>query len=327
MKKLIAVVLAVVLSVAMIVPANAAGETYMIFACETDDGCGIHPGFGTLWGPVGQSDDLGHPYPVQGNNSYCVNTSTAQTVVFHNMTHNTGVTTTGTFNASNYDYIELDIYSSQDILCDWNFGVCTDVSDPTGASWKMQSAWIPAGRWYHVRMPISEFGGFEGGKAGSMSNINRIKMMLTSIIDTDQMMNFAQAVTPLYTYIYFDNVVATKGGAGRESELINFDTLLTNPPEWYEQYLKDRESFVDPPPPPEVNYGDIDGNDIIDASDALLVLQDYVGKITLSDAQKKAADCSGEGIVDAADALLILQHYVSKITEFPAEVTVVESSV
>ena len=61
-------------------------------------------------------------------------------------------------------------------------------------------------------------------------------------------------------------------------------------------------------------YGDVNGNDKIEAADALLVLRYVVGKAELTEAQQIAADISfmfyeeAEHKVDTADALLILQY-------------------
>ena len=57
--------------------------------------------------------------------------------------------------------------------------------------------------------------------------------------------------------------------------------------------------------PGDVNY---DGR--VDASDALLALQDSVKLTQLDDGQREAADLDGDGKVDAADALSILQKSV-----------------
>jgi len=60
--------------------------------------------------------------------------------------------------------------------------------------------------------------------------------------------------------------------------------------------------------------GDLNGDSKIDANDATLVLVNYSllstgAKITLTEAQKKAADVNGDGKIDASDATLILQYY------------------
>lgn len=320
MKKIIALVLAIVLSTAVMVPVNAAADdTYMIFAAETDDGCGIHPsGFGRLWGPVGESKDLGHPAPVQGNSSYCVNTTTNQTIFFHNTDWNTPASTTGVFDATKYEYIELDLYASSEISFNWSFGLSSSEADPQGACWDMNSVWLPGKKWTHIRMPIADFGGFPAAYPGSLNNIRRIKVLLTNIVDGVKLVDDGYPEQPDYTYIYIDNVVATKNGAGRPSELMDIDTLMENPPEWFEEY---RENYdPDVVAPPAVVFGDTDGTKKVDASDALNALQHSVGKITLSGVAADCADVDASGKVDATDALLILQYSVGKIALFPREV-------
>ena len=60
--------------------------------------------------------------------------------------------------------------------------------------------------------------------------------------------------------------------------------------------------------------GDLDGDMRITANDALIVLQNTVGKITLTDAQRKVSDINKDGKVNTIDALLILQSAVNKPT-------------
>ena len=59
--------------------------------------------------------------------------------------------------------------------------------------------------------------------------------------------------------------------------------------------------------------GDLDGNGLINASDALLALQSSVQLTTLSDIQTAAADCDVSGAIDASDALTMLQYSVGLI--------------
>ncbi len=324
MKKIIAIVLALVLSVAMMIPVNAAGDVYMIFAAETDDGCGIHPtGYGRLWGPVGENADLGHPAPVQGETSYCVNTDTSQTVVFHNMTHNPGVTTTGIFDATGYEFIELDIYCHYEIIFNWSFGLASNEADPAGASYGVNNAWLPGGKWTHIKMPIDAFGGFPAQFPGSMSTIRRIKMELLNIVDCYNMENTGETIPPNYTYVYFDNVIATRNGAGSPNELITLDEVYTNPPEWYDDYRAEyvvwyEEGVIEPP---TVIWGDANEDEEVTAEDALAALQHSVGKIELTGTKLSYADVNADGEVTAEDALFILQFSVDKIDKFPREVS------
>lgn len=70
---------------------------------------------------------------------------------------------------------------------------------------------------------------------------------------------------------------------------------------------------------PTVKYGDVNGDGKDDATDALEILKSVVGKVTLNDAQNKAADTNGDSKVDAADALNILKKVVGKLGKYPVE--------
>lgn len=67
--------------------------------------------------------------------------------------------------------------------------------------------------------------------------------------------------------------------------------------------------------------GDVNGNGVIAADDALLVLQYSVDKANLTEAQVTAADTTGENDPSAKDALYILQKAVDMIRHFPAQIT------
>ena len=64
---------------------------------------------------------------------------------------------------------------------------------------------------------------------------------------------------------------------------------------------------------------DMDEENKITATDALLALQAAVGKVELTDLQKLAAEVDGQENRTATDALLILQYSVGKINKFPIE--------
>lgn len=57
-------------------------------------------------------------------------------------------------------------------------------------------------------------------------------------------------------------------------------------------------------------FGDVDMNNAVDSSDALLVMRQSVGLIELSDEQKALADVNGDNSVDSMDALMILQSAI-----------------
>ena len=64
------------------------------------------------------------------------------------------------------------------------------------------------------------------------------------------------------------------------------------------------------------DIGDINQDTKIDASDALLALQESVGLTQLSPMQRELADVDRANKINAVDALMILQHSVGLITEF-----------
>jgi hypothetical protein len=70
-------------------------------------------------------------------------------------------------------------------------------------------------------------------------------------------------------------------------------------------------------PHEQLEKGDVDDDNVINATDALLALQVAVGKKQITLPQQIAADVNGDGKLDAVDALLILQYAVGKIKEFP----------
>lgn len=58
----------------------------------------------------------------------------------------------------------------------------------------------------------------------------------------------------------------------------------------------------------DVVLGDVNGDGIVDAADAVMVQRYDAGLITLQDAQLIAADVTGDGTVDAADAVKIQRY-------------------
>jgi len=68
-----------------------------------------------------------------------------------------------------------------------------------------------------------------------------------------------------------------------------------------------------------IAYGDVNGDGKIDTTDARLVLQYIVQKITSDGLDLQAADVNRDGAVNTVDARLILQYIVKKIGVFPTE--------
>jgi len=68
-------------------------------------------------------------------------------------------------------------------------------------------------------------------------------------------------------------------------------------------------------------YGDVNGDGNINSTDAGLILQYYVGKITTFPGANGAvaANVNGDSNINSTDAGLILQYYVGKISIFPVQ--------
>lgn len=66
-------------------------------------------------------------------------------------------------------------------------------------------------------------------------------------------------------------------------------------------------------------YGDIDGNDSVNSSDALAVLKHSVGVAELSNEALALADVNADGTVNSSDALDILKYSVGILDSFKAE--------
>lgn len=71
----------------------------------------------------------------------------------------------------------------------------------------------------------------------------------------------------------------------------------------------------------DYRVGDVSGDEVMDASDALAVLKHAVGKQDFTETQRLSADVNGDTAIDASDALMILQYSVNKIDSFPAQAT------
>lgn len=67
------------------------------------------------------------------------------------------------------------------------------------------------------------------------------------------------------------------------------------------------------------SYGNLNGDEKIDSSDALLVLKASAGLIDLTAEQKISGDVNGDDKINSGDALLILTRAVGLIDVFPVE--------
>ena len=68
-------------------------------------------------------------------------------------------------------------------------------------------------------------------------------------------------------------------------------------------------------------YGDANGDDKVDLSDALLICNYAAGRLTLSSEQLLAADVNGDDRVMLDDSLLICNYVAGRFERFPVEIT------
>lgn len=87
---------------------------------------------------------------------------------------------------------------------------------------------------------------------------------------------------------------------------VNADNASTAEKNLYKD-IQALEAALDADEPGDVVLGDADGDGVLTPKDAAQVLKAYAQLVTLTDAQKKAADFNKDGNVDAKDALAILK--------------------
>lgn len=66
-----------------------------------------------------------------------------------------------------------------------------------------------------------------------------------------------------------------------------------------------------------VQYGDVNGDGKVNATDASLIQQYAAGSVSFTAAQKTAADVNLDGKIDGQDACIVLNYYVGNVTTLP----------
>ena len=94
---------------------------------------------------------------------------------------------------------------------------------------------------------------------------------------------------------------------------------MTGDPFKLESVLISGDEGGDDPVTPTVVYGDVDGLEGIELTDAIVVLTFATGSVTPTDAQKVAADVDGLEGIELTDAICVLQKATGSISKFPVE--------
>ena len=124
----------------------------------------------------------------------------------------------------------------------------------------------------------------------------------------------AASYSPLRLQLIERPIYDTLAGQIEALEFINGERIYMKFDHWaeFENY---QQLFW----PASYIYGDANGDYLINAADALIILKVAVGKAQLSKALFDANDVNADGKVDAKDALYVLQYAVEKIYWFPVE--------
>lgn len=73
--------------------------------------------------------------------------------------------------------------------------------------------------------------------------------------------------------------------------------------------------------------GDVNGDGVVNASDAILVLRYALNVLGLTTTQLAAADCNGDGVVDSQDALIIMRYCIGNPMPDPEPGTTTEPTI
>ncbi|MCM1530099.1 MAG: dockerin type I domain-containing protein [Alistipes sp.] len=107
------------------------------------------------------------------------------------------------------------------------------------------------------------------------------------------------------TYFYYNEAISEKIGTSVYFALVDSDVDMNA--------FADSENYTIGSPAPEKHlvFGDINGDGIINAQDALMILDSWQGKITLTDEQILRSDLNGDGRINTLDAIEISDFFVN----------------
>ncbi|MBR3844258.1 MAG: hypothetical protein IKM39_01990, partial [Clostridia bacterium] len=242
-------------------------------------------------------------------------------------------------NLSTYKNFGFDLYLGNDMVGSHSFKVGFWSSGKEVYKATVNLSNLKAG-WHEFVMPVTDLVPVSGGK-------------LTQV-DALAYTWFNTAKTKNATYICVDNVrmfngnlsvsegekvkemigklpatVTKEDAAAIEEARTAYDTLSQTEKakvsnlvvlEQAEAQLKALEEEQQPGgEQPDVLYGDLNEDKLVDAKDALIVLRIAVAKQIPTQYQKLVGDVNGDSGIDAKDALEILKKTVGKIDKFPVE--------
>ncbi|MBR3844938.1 MAG: dockerin type I repeat-containing protein [Clostridia bacterium] len=322
MKKVFGLLLALVMVLSVITGTALAEQpdvdVLMLYDCEE----GNYNGYQGVWGEGAGPD---RDYCTEGTAGWGVQSFADRLMFSREIIDSLGYAP----NLEEYAYIEFDIMSYYDLICDLETCIVRNAEAQHGSDHELFEIFLPAETFVHVKLPLDDFVVYSMENRDKWDTLNdtyggkedpeweakhysgyardycyRMFWKLTYMVDpaglpTDD------------NYVVFDNVVATRNGEGEDSTVQYWADV--KPPEEPNKPDQPITSPTDTPTNTDVlALGDINGDQSIDAKDALVALRIAVEKYLPTDDEKVAADVNKDKAVDAKDALEILKYAVKK---------------
>ena len=155
--------------------------------------------------------------------------------------------------------------------------------------------------------PDNDLGNYSVGGEGyeivdvDWTDTEGIIMPDQAVFEADKIYECVLQVEPMAGYVFPENKADFSGKINGIEGVVSSNYSSTR------AYVTVQFSFS-----ADIAYGDVNGDESINAKDALEVLKAAVNKITLNEEQKLSADVNEDQAINAKDALEILKYAVSK---------------
>ena len=232
---------------------------------------------------------------------------------------------TRSFNYYNYAHVEMLVKPENN-----NTLIVTHGNEQNNMEWQyLSEVGVTGGRWQRVVMPVSSIGSaVQGETSFGLNDVNLMHIAQTGAgsllvkniaLVTEQ--NAAARSSAEQAYIIAVNAIGTvttnskaaiDAAYAKKADALKYINVQTEEFNTASAALDAAQAAYEALG--DATAGDLDGDMRITANDALIVLQHTVGKMTLTDAQRRVSDVNKDGKVNAVDALMILQASVGKIT-------------
>ena len=232
---------------------------------------------------------------------------------------------TRSYNYYNYAHVEMLVKPENN-----NTLIVTHGNEQNNMEWQyLSEVGVTGGRWQRVVMPVSSIGSaVQGETSFGLNDVNLMHIAQTGA--GSLLVKNIALVTEQYAaarssaeqaYINAVNAIGTvtsgskaaiDAAYAKKADALKYINVQTEEFNTASAALDAAQAAYEALG--DATAGDLDGDMRITANDALIVLQHTVGKMTLTDAQRRVSDVNKDGKVNAVDALMILQASVGKIT-------------